>query len=144
MTLPTTVQGIIAARLDALPATEREVIFDASVVGKIFWRGSARLGTGDSLDEVLDSPRGQRSHPRQSPPPPSRVTGSLLQAHAHSGGGLFLPFRAARRERHAAVARFVENTAGDRLAEAASLLAPTTGGKRGGGRTDAALSGDGG
>jgi class 3 adenylate cyclase len=37
--LPGSIRGIVAARLDALPAPERSVVLDASVVGKVFWRG---------------------------------------------------------------------------------------------------------
>jgi class 3 adenylate cyclase len=39
--LPETVQGIIAARLDALPDDEKRLLQDASVVGKVFWLGAA-------------------------------------------------------------------------------------------------------
>jgi class 3 adenylate cyclase/tetratricopeptide (TPR) repeat protein len=38
--LPETVQGIIAARLDALSAEEKALIQDAAVIGKIFWSGA--------------------------------------------------------------------------------------------------------
>ncbi len=38
--LPGSIRGIVAARLDALPPPEREVLLDASVVGKVFWRGA--------------------------------------------------------------------------------------------------------
>ena len=37
--LPETVQGIIAARLDALAAGEKVLVQDAAVVGKVFWSG---------------------------------------------------------------------------------------------------------
>jgi class 3 adenylate cyclase/tetratricopeptide (TPR) repeat protein len=39
-TLPDTVQGIIAARLDGLPEEEKRLLQDASVVGKVFWLGA--------------------------------------------------------------------------------------------------------
>ncbi len=43
--LPETVQGIVAARLDALSPEEKECLQDASVLGKVFWLGAvARLG----------------------------------------------------------------------------------------------------
>jgi class 3 adenylate cyclase len=46
--VPETVQGIIAARLDALPLSEKTVIQDAAVLGKVFWSGSvAALDGGD-------------------------------------------------------------------------------------------------
>jgi class 3 adenylate cyclase len=38
--LPETVQGIIAARLDALPEEEKRLLQDAAVVGKVFWLGA--------------------------------------------------------------------------------------------------------
>jgi class 3 adenylate cyclase/tetratricopeptide (TPR) repeat protein len=38
--LPETLQGIIAARLDGLPHAEKELLRNASVVGKVFWVGS--------------------------------------------------------------------------------------------------------
>ena len=45
----------MAARLDALPAKERDVILDASIVGRIFWRGALERITRnpDSLAEAL-------------------------------------------------------------------------------------------
>ena len=41
MPLPESVQGIVAARLDALPDDEKTLLQDASVFGKIFWLGAA-------------------------------------------------------------------------------------------------------
>jgi predicted ATPase/class 3 adenylate cyclase len=38
--LPESVQGLIAARLDGLPAEEKRLIQDASVFGKVFWAGA--------------------------------------------------------------------------------------------------------
>ena len=38
--LPESVQGIIAARLDALTREEKELLQDAAVVGKVFWSGA--------------------------------------------------------------------------------------------------------
>jgi class 3 adenylate cyclase/tetratricopeptide (TPR) repeat protein len=38
--LPETVQGIIAARLDALPVEEKSLLQDAAVMGKVFWLGA--------------------------------------------------------------------------------------------------------
>ena len=40
LTLPETLQGIIAARLDGLPEAEKELLQDAAVVGKVFWATS--------------------------------------------------------------------------------------------------------
>ncbi len=38
--VPDSVLGIIAARLDAIPAEDKRVIQDAAVVGKVFWPGA--------------------------------------------------------------------------------------------------------
>ena len=53
--LPTTVRGIVAARLDALPPAERSLLLDAAVVGKVFWRGVLeRMRDGEEeLSELL-------------------------------------------------------------------------------------------
>jgi class 3 adenylate cyclase/tetratricopeptide (TPR) repeat protein len=44
--LPESVQGIVAARLDALPDEEKALLQDASVIGKVFWLGAA-AGIGE-------------------------------------------------------------------------------------------------
>jgi class 3 adenylate cyclase/tetratricopeptide (TPR) repeat protein len=40
--LPETLQGIVAARIDGLPADEKAVLRDASVIGKVFWTAALR------------------------------------------------------------------------------------------------------
>ena len=40
LALPETVQGIIAARLDALPSEEKRLLQSAAVIGKVFWLGA--------------------------------------------------------------------------------------------------------
>jgi class 3 adenylate cyclase len=44
--LPESVQGVIAARLDALPRAEKELIQEAAVHGKVFWLGGVAAVTG--------------------------------------------------------------------------------------------------
>ena len=43
--LPETIQGIIAARLDALSVDEKCLLQDASVFGKVFWLGAVSAGS---------------------------------------------------------------------------------------------------
>lgn len=50
--VPETVQGIIAARLDALEQGEKAVLQTASVVGKVFWLGSVAAIAGISAWEA--------------------------------------------------------------------------------------------
>ena len=44
--VPETVQGIIAARLDALSEDEKRLLQDAAVVGKVFWLGAVEAVDG--------------------------------------------------------------------------------------------------
>jgi class 3 adenylate cyclase/tetratricopeptide (TPR) repeat protein len=46
--LPETLQGIIAARLDGLQQAEKELLRDASVVGKVFWQSSLDNATNET------------------------------------------------------------------------------------------------
>ncbi len=51
--LPDSVQGIIAARLDLLDPPEKQLLQNAAVLGKVFWRGGVgALGT-DASDELV-------------------------------------------------------------------------------------------
>ena len=109
--LPGSVRAIIAARLDSLPSAERSLLVDASVAGRVFWRGAlAEMGARGELGSILGSLEDRGLIEREAV---SRIKGDQQFAFAH---GLIhdvayqtLP-RAARRERHAAVARFLEET----------------------------------
>jgi class 3 adenylate cyclase/tetratricopeptide (TPR) repeat protein len=50
--VPETVQGIIAARLDGLPAEEKELLQNAAVLGKVFW-GGALGADGNAIEGRL-------------------------------------------------------------------------------------------
>jgi predicted ATPase len=121
--LPTSIRGIVGARLDALPAPEREVLMYASVVGKVFWRGAiAGLGPERSDLSVLLGSLEQRDLIRRE-----AVSGILGEQQFIFKHGLIrdvayltLP-RAERRQRHAAVARFLEGATPDPTARAAAL-----------------------
>jgi class 3 adenylate cyclase/tetratricopeptide (TPR) repeat protein len=49
--LPENVHGLIAARLDALPAEEKALLQDAAVMGKVFWSG-ALAGDGAPTERL--------------------------------------------------------------------------------------------
>ena len=112
--LPTSVRAIIAARLDSLPAEERGVLVDASVVGRVFWRGAvSEIAERDNLTELLGSLEARDLIRREAV---SRIRGDQQYGFKH---GLIhdvayqrLP-RAERRERHAAVAVFLEEATGE-------------------------------
>lgn len=123
--LPDSIRGIIAARIDALPELERSVILDASVVGKTFWRGvleSVRVD-GDGLVDALDALE-RRDLVRRTPGPLVGGHEQYVFKHMLIRDVAYdtLP-RAVRRERHAAVAHYMEHTAGDRMPEYAATVA---------------------
>jgi class 3 adenylate cyclase/tetratricopeptide (TPR) repeat protein len=125
-TLPTNVKTTIAARLDVLPGPARSVLLDAAVVGKVFWRGALRAmadGQDDArLEDALDLLESRDFIRRE---PTSQLQGDREYTFKHmlirEVAYATLP-RAARRERHAAVARFITDAAGERVAEAAAVL----------------------
>ena len=47
--LPESIQGIVGARLDALPPEEKQLLHDAAVIGKVFWPGAV-AALGDHRD----------------------------------------------------------------------------------------------
>jgi class 3 adenylate cyclase/tetratricopeptide (TPR) repeat protein len=49
--LPHSVQGVIAARLDALPGQEKELLHEAAVQGKVFWVGGVTAALGIGADD---------------------------------------------------------------------------------------------
>ena len=59
--LPETVQGIVAARLDALSAEEKTLIQDAAVIGKVFWSGPLAAMSGLQRWTVEEQPARARA-----------------------------------------------------------------------------------
>ena len=112
--LPTNVRALIAARLDALPSDERSVLIDASVVGRVFWRGAlARMAARDDLSKLLGLLEERDLVRREAV---SRIQGDQQFAFKHvliqEVAYLRLP-RAERRARHAAVAAYLDETTRD-------------------------------
>jgi class 3 adenylate cyclase len=122
--MPTTIRGILSARLDALPAQERALLLDAAVVGKTFWRGALEriAGDGARLSELLGALERRDLIVRDTG---SAIEGEQQFAFKHvlirDVAYDLLP-RAGRRERHARVAEFFEATTSE-LGEVATALA---------------------
>lgn len=108
--LPTTIRSILEARLDALDPDERAVLLDAAVAGKVFWRGliESLQHRSSGLSELLGALEARGLIRREAV---SRIKGEQQYAFKH---GLIRQVayssvpRARRRERHATVARFLE------------------------------------
>jgi tetratricopeptide (TPR) repeat protein len=124
--LPRSIHGLIAARLDTLPADEKATLQDASVVGRIFWSGAVgRLAQGEApqLREALGRLRVKELIVPREPP---AFSGELEFGFRHvlirDVAYDSLP-KAARAAKHAAVARWAEKRSGERREELAELIA---------------------
>jgi class 3 adenylate cyclase/tetratricopeptide (TPR) repeat protein len=124
--LPDTVTALIAARLDTLAAGHKQLLADAAVLGRVFWSGGLlALGERDAAEVRLALRELARAELVRRVPN-STVTGQDEYAFWHAlvrdvayGS---LP-RKARAARHLAAARWLEQLAGDRVADHAEQLA---------------------
>ena len=104
--LPETLQGIIAARLDGLADTEKDLLRDAAVIGKVFWASAVRNGSDPSTTlHSLERKGFVRRQKRSS------VEGETEFAFAHAlvrdvAYGQIA--RADRAEKHRSVAEWIE------------------------------------
>jgi class 3 adenylate cyclase len=117
--LPETVQGLIAARIDALPPEEKALLQDASVIGKVFWPG-ALPGSDDHVLHALERKEFTRRDRRSS------IAGETQYAFLHAlvrdvAYGQ-IP-RADRAEKHRRAAEWLSSLAGDRTEDHAEMLA---------------------
>ena len=120
--LPSTIRGLVAARLDALPQSERKLLLDGAVSGKVFWRGLLeRLGHESPQATLAGLERRDLIRREAS----SRIEGDEEYTFTHvlirDVAYELLP-RSERRARHAEVARFVEESA-PHIGEAGAALA---------------------
>jgi class 3 adenylate cyclase/tetratricopeptide (TPR) repeat protein len=117
--LPVTVREAIAARIDALPADARAALLSAAVVGRTFWRGVVAAVDGVSnIDQAL-AVLEARDFIRHDPS--SQLGGDVQYTFRHTlirDVAYGTVPRAVRKERHASVARFIE----DRLAGAVETM----------------------
>jgi class 3 adenylate cyclase/tetratricopeptide (TPR) repeat protein len=112
--LPSTVWAAIAARIDALPPDARVALLRASVIGQSFWRGVLNgMGELEAVDEALEGLESRGLILRRSQ---SEVEGDVEFAFKHvlirDVAYGTLP-RGSRRELHAAIARYLEETLSD-------------------------------
>jgi class 3 adenylate cyclase/tetratricopeptide (TPR) repeat protein len=109
--LPVTVREAISARIDAMPPEARSILLSAAVIGKTFWRSLLQsVGGVDDVDAglaVLEA----RDLVRRDPT--SQLSGDMQFTFKHmlirEVAYATVP-RATRRERHASVARYMEDS----------------------------------
>jgi class 3 adenylate cyclase len=124
--VPATVQGIIAARLDALSTAEKQLVQDAAVLGKVFWLGAvAAVGeiTRWDAEEMLHALERKELVRRERR---ASVAGEVEYAFRHAlvrdvAYGQ-IP-RARRADLHLAAARWIDSVAAERSEDRAEMLA---------------------
>jgi tetratricopeptide (TPR) repeat protein len=124
--LPDSVLGIVAARVDLLPAAEKELLRDAAVMGGVVWSDGLRAVSEhdeDTVDGLLRA-LGRKEFLRRERR--SAVQGASEHSFVH---GLVrdavygaLP-RPERVDRHVRVARWIESLPDDRREDRAEMLA---------------------
>ena len=124
--VPPGVHGLIAARLDALPAERKQLLHDAAVVGKVFWSAAVAAMSGHDEDQVravlgdlarTDLVRAAR-RPSMAGQAEYAFTHALIREVCYGQ----IP-RADRAARHQRAAAWIEAMAGERAGDHAEILA---------------------
>jgi class 3 adenylate cyclase/tetratricopeptide (TPR) repeat protein len=123
--LPETVQGIIAARIDALGPEEKAVLQEGAVVGKVMWVGALAAVAGREAREAeellhgLERKEFVRRERRSSVAGEAEYTFRHMLVRDVAYGQI--P-RARRAELHGRAARWIESLAADRSEDRAEML----------------------
>ncbi|HEV8459711.1 MAG TPA: adenylate/guanylate cyclase domain-containing protein [Gaiellaceae bacterium] len=124
--VPDSVQALIAARLDTLPAERKSLLQDASVVGKLFWAGAvADMGERDRRDvefALHELCRKELVRPSRESSMESEQEYGFWHLLVRDVAYAQIP-RVARASRHQAAADWLERQAGDRVEDVADVLA---------------------
>jgi len=125
-TLPESVHAVLAARLDSLSVPERRVLQHASVVGQVFWSGSiGGLREEEGID-LSDALAGLEEKDLVVSSAGSRLAGEQEYAFKHvlirDVAYSTLP-KSVRARKHAQVASFIEERAGERSEGVVAMVA---------------------
>ena len=121
--VPATVQAVLAARIDRLPEREKRLLQVAAVIGKHFsgpvLAAVAELSNDELKIALAHLRRAEFIHERALYP----IAEYAFKHPLTQEVALTSQLRERRRQAHAAVARVIEQQAGDQLSEQAALLA---------------------
>ena len=124
--IPHSIQALLAARLDSLPADEKRLSQDAAVVGRIFWDRLLSHLAGQSPSSTISLLRSLRVKELVVPREPSSLTDAGEYAFRHvlirDVAYDSLP-KLERARKHREVAGWAEERLGDRAEEVVELLA---------------------
>jgi class 3 adenylate cyclase/tetratricopeptide (TPR) repeat protein len=124
--VPETLQGVVATRVDALPVSEKELLQQAALLGKVFWTDALSALTrldGRALRDPLVALERKEFIRRE---PRSAVAGAQQYAFLHvlvrDGAYGQMP-RAARAQAHLRAADWIDSLPPDRAEDRAEMLA---------------------
>jgi predicted ATPase/class 3 adenylate cyclase len=114
--LPTTLVEVLQARLDALQPAERRALQQASIVGPVFWHGTLEA-IDAAAPQALPALRNRGLLDERTPSAFADTPETAFHHHVLQQVAYDSVLRAARRQGHAAVARWLAARAGDRAGE---------------------------
>jgi class 3 adenylate cyclase/tetratricopeptide (TPR) repeat protein len=127
--IPSTLTGIIQARLDSLPKQERTILQQASIVGRVFWDAAVTyINQGQALDEESIAHNLEALQSRemvfQRQPSAFAEAAEYLFKHVVFREITYETVLLRQREKyHSLVANWLIGQHGDRVAEMSSLIA---------------------
>ncbi len=125
LAVPETVQALMAARLDTLRPELKGLLHDAAVVGRVFWNGAVTAVGERERDDVRRDLNELVRREFVRPVRLSSVEGedefSFWHALVRDVAYQQIP-RSPRADKHIAAAAWVEETAGERLADHSEIL----------------------
>jgi len=124
--VPETVQALIAARLDTLPAQRKALLQDAAVVGEVFWVGAVAAVGARSDEEVAadlqELVRKELVRRARESSVANDAEFSFWHILVRDVAYRQIP-RAERARKHRGAAAWIERLAGERVTDYAELLA---------------------
>jgi class 3 adenylate cyclase len=126
MAMPDTVQALIAARIDTLPAERKALLHEAAVIGKVFWAGAlAAIGDRDPADvraHLHELARKELVRRVRISTVPGEEEYGFWHDLVHDVAYAQIP-RARRAVLHRRTAEWIEHVAESRIRDRAELLA---------------------
>jgi class 3 adenylate cyclase/tetratricopeptide (TPR) repeat protein len=124
--LPSTVQSLLAARLDSLDRLERRLLQSASVVGQTFWEGALATTAAEEGLDLSKTLSNLEEKDLLAPSSGSRLAGEREYAFKHvlirDVAYSMLP-KSVRCRKHVEVAEFIRERAGERSDGVIGLIA---------------------
>ncbi len=123
--VPPGLEGLLAARLDALPAEARSAALDAAVVGRVFWAGAVAALGGRNADALAPAFDVLVRRELVRPVVPSSLAGEVEYAFWHAlvrDAAYGELTRAARLDRHRAFAAWLVERAAATPGETAEIV----------------------